>query len=141
MTFKFLRDDGTFQPLASAGSSATGPITLITNTLSGNPSFSTAAFVDGPSVAQGSSGIWYASGQVSWTSANQIVAQAQLWDGTNQIGLVQALVPANEQIVTALSGAIANPAGNIRISMISLSGGITGTMFSGLGTVTAIRIG
>jgi len=107
----------------------------------------TANFFDGPSVAQGTSGIWYASGTVTVldTTAGGIF-QAKLWDGTTVIATSGVLTPqASNQASISLSGFLSSPAGNLRISVKDINSAngkilsnIAGTKDS---TITAIRIG
>ncbi len=150
MTQKFLRDDGTFQPIASTGSSSAGPITLITNALTGDVTLTTTNFFDGPSVAQGTSGIWFASGQITMTSTNAttLFPTAKLWDGTTVIASqIQEVTAVGQTIFFALSGFIASPAGNIRISASQQTGSSMKIRAnqSGVGNtdsvITAVRIG
>jgi hypothetical protein len=94
--------------------------TQITNFLSGTVTLNnTAAYFDGPSVAQGSTGTWFCSGTVSFIdtggSANFFV---KLWDGTTVIASTATWTIGNVNVGTAsLSGYLASPAGNIRISV------------------------
>jgi hypothetical protein len=80
----------------------------------------TANYFDGPSVAQGTSGTWWASGTVTFTEAVASNFYAKLWDGTTVIASSGLTIPsggagANPWSIS-LSGWITNPAGNIRIS-------------------------
>ncbi len=153
MTQKFLRDDGVFAAFAATGSSASGPITLITASISTNTSSTTTGvFVDGPSVAQGTAGTWYVSGHLSLEAINGAAsAAAKLWDGTTVIDSGQvACHAASATQDCALSGFIASPAGNLRLSFTSLTGGGAGivalpvtfmTTVPNASTITAMRIG
>ncbi len=107
----------------------------------------TANYFDGPSVAQGTSGTWFASGAVSVVDTAGIAAVfCKLWDGTTVIASARVTTGAASQYASvALSGVLASPAGNIKISCrdsTSTSGIITanGSGNSKDGTVTAIRI-
>jgi len=121
----------------------------ITNSLAGNVSLNnTGNFFDGPSVAQGTSGTWHASGTV--TVGNTAAAGdfiVKLWDGTTTIATAYLNnSQTNKYTPVSLSGYIANPAGNLRISVRDQSGtsGLIAANVSGAGkdsTITAIRIG
>jgi len=77
----------------------------------------TAIFYDGPEVAQGTSGLWYASGSITLgvTAGNPIIVK--LWDGTTVIASGEATGPTVTGVFQVhLSGIINNPAGNLRIS-------------------------
>lgn len=105
-------------------------------------------YFDGPSVAQGTHGTWFASGQVTVRdNAGVATISAKLWDGTTVISSGAASIPAaGEVAVIALSGFLASPAGNLRISVndpTSTSGFIK---FNQSGnskdsTITAFRVG
>ncbi len=122
-------------------------LTPITSSISNNVSLNnTSNFFDGPSVAQGTSGTWYASGTVTLKSSSSDDFQAKLWDGTTVIASAQQSLFANSRYVTiALSGQIASPVGNLRISVrdSSSTAGTIITNDSGSGkdsTITAFRI-
>jgi hypothetical protein len=108
----------------------------------------TSTYFDGPSVAQGGTGTWWASGTVAIQSGTVGIdaIDCKLWDGTTIISSSRNDTPAaNLYINTALSGFITSPAGNIRISCKDASQ-TTGTMhFNGSGnskdsTISAHRI-
>ncbi len=114
---------GTLGTAAYTASSAYIPSgTQITNSLSGDVALNnTANYFDGPSVAQGSTGTWFASGKVMLSGAAAANFLVKLWDGATVIdsALVQTTAgapSAGGYVVVTLSGYIANPAGNIRIS-------------------------
>jgi hypothetical protein len=97
-------------------------LTNLTNSLASPAAFSTGAFTDGPTVAQGASGTWHASGSISWTdtTANG-AAVCKLWDGTTIIDTGAGSQGGTNQVQTiSLSGNISSPAGNIRISCESI---------------------
>jgi hypothetical protein len=121
----------------------------ITNSLSGDVTMNVSAnYFTGPSVSQGTSGTWYASGTVTIIeSATAGSFDAKLWDGTTVIASCRHYSDtANVQRSISLSGYITNPAGNIRISVRDLNG-TSGSILSNVtgggkdSTVTAIRIG
>lgn len=98
------------------------PVTLspITNTLSGNVTLNnTGTFFDGPSVAQGTAGTWFASGTVVCKdTAGAANFDVKLWDGTTVIASTRMnATAANVQVSISISGYISSPAGNIRISV------------------------
>ncbi len=151
MTQKFLRDDGVFAAFAATGSSAAGPITLITNSASTATTLTTL-FKDGPTVAQGTTGLWFASGQITLMSTSANTIMGRLWDGTSVIASgVVTVAGVNFRATLPLSGFILNPVGNIRISARFLTGaGNTSILATDAGfvddtgvdsTITAIRIG
>jgi hypothetical protein len=80
-----------------------------------------ANYFDGPSVVQGATGTWFASGTVTLFDpalANMLV---RLWDGTTVIASAELTVAAGAAGVVALSGVLAAPAGNLRISVQDLT--------------------
>lgn len=119
----------------------------ITNSLSGDVALNNAAnYFDGPSVSQGTAGTWFASGTVT---VDDTVGAAQifvkLWDGTTVISSATSFVQSvNRQEPISVSGILASPAANIRISVKSNSvAGIIRFNSSGNSkdsTVTAFRI-
>lgn len=119
----------------------------ITNSMSGDVALNnTATYFAGPSVAQGTVGTWFASGTVTLSSTSQDVMQAKLWDGTTVLASAEFVALTNLATTVSLSGFIANPVGNIRISVRdpTTTGGTMSFNLSGNSkdsTVTAIRIG
>lgn len=122
----------------------------ITNSISSNVSLvSTLVYFDGPSVAQGSSGTWFASGHVTVqlvSAGNEIIA-AKLWDGTTLMASAAQLVPTaagGNVRELALSGYIVNPVGNIKISVTNASATTSALMSTYSNakdcTITAFRI-
>lgn len=119
-----------------------------TNSIPSNVSLNVSAnYFDGPSVAQGSVGTWFASGTVTLNDAT-VPAQfvCKLWDGTTVIASTQQLQQSTTSGVSiSLSGALASPAGNLRISCRDTTG-TTGAMLSSqqstgnASTITAIRL-
>jgi hypothetical protein len=120
----------------------------ITNSLSGNVALNNSAnYFDGPSVAQGTVGTWFASGTVTLRdSASGATFHVKLWDGTTVIASAVLSTPqTNFSGAASLSGFIANPAGNLRISakdISTTSGQITAndTSNGADSTITAIRL-
>lgn len=132
-------------------SSQTGgiPVTTLTASLGADVTLNnTATYFDGPSVAQGTSGTWYASGTVTCVdTAGAAQFRARLWDGTTVVASsVFSSAGLGSLASISLSGFFTNPAGNIRISVkdvTSVSGAIK---FNQSGdskdsTVTAVRVG
>ncbi len=146
MTQKFLRDDGTFAPLASSGSSGSGPITLITKSTTADVTLnSSSTYFDGPSVALGTSGTWFASGTVTiLPGAANVWGLAKLWDGTTVVAAGAYNGIGNMITSFSLSGVISSPAANLKISVLPAQVATMVFNFSGTGkdsTLTAIRIG
>lgn len=120
----------------------------ITNSIAGDVALNnTANYFTGPTIAQGTSGTWFVSGSVTLTdTAGACAIYCKLWDGTTVIasGLAEP-TGANLRATVALSGYIASPAGNLRISCrdaSSTSGVIiaNSTGNSKDSTISAIRI-
>lgn len=94
-------------------------LTTVSNSIGGNVAMNnTANYFDGPSVAQGSTGTWDFTGGVSVTDTGvgaNIVCK--LWDGTTVVDSKSVTTTAVGQNLTmSLSGTIASPAANGRIS-------------------------
>ncbi len=153
-TRKFLRNDGQFAQV-DAGSisisttTTTAFLTYVTKSTTVDIALGVAGtFVDGPVVSQGSSGVWFATGTITLRdTANIVNFGAKLWDGTTVMAsAVGDSAAATGYISVSLSGVIASPSGNIRISATDFNLG-TGSMYfnaSALSkdcTITAIRIG
>jgi len=122
----------------------------ITNSLSGNVALNnTANYFTGPTVAQGSTGTWFASGTVVvLDSAAGAIFDVKLWDGTTVIAEARVTTTAASQEQPAsVSGFITSPASNIRISVrdvVSTNGQIrfnSNSDGSKTATITAFRIG
>jgi hypothetical protein len=123
--------------------------TPITNSLSGDVTLNAGVGVysTGPSVAQGTTGTWFASGTVTIQGATGgSVISAKLWDGTTIFDSCNTAIVATTDGTLSLSGFIAAPAGNIRISVADSAVATDGVMlFNASGnskdsTVTAFRI-
>lgn len=99
----------------------TSPIlNTATNALSADVNLSnTGSYFDGPSMAQGTAGTWLATGTVTvFDSAGGAVYYVKLWDGTTVIATgVTQHAGAGQFASCTLSGYLASPAGNIRISV------------------------
>jgi len=106
----------------------------------------TAIYYDGPTVAQGTSGLWYVSGSITLgvTAGNPI--NVKLWDGTTVVASAEATGPAVTGVFQVhLSGIINSPAASLRIS--ARSTGIAAAMYFNVSgnskdsNITAFRIG
>lgn len=114
---------GTGVAVTPSGSNVTiaTALTTATNSLSGDISLNnTGSYFDGPSMAQGSSGTWFATGQVTLqdTTTAHVFFNCKLWDGTTVIDSARTSSndQANSDTTIHLSGVLASPAANIRIS-------------------------
>lgn len=119
----------------------------ITNSLGANVALNNiATYFDGPSVAQGTTGTWLAMGTVTVTGTALDGLRVKLWDGTTIIAsCVDQVQSANLVTTVSLSGFIASPAGNLRVSVLDF-GSTSGLILSNQSgnskdsTITAIRI-
>lgn len=141
---------GRLQDTATSGAmSGTNARTVFTNCLTTDVALNNAAaYFDGPSVPQGTSGTWMVFGQVTITdTVSPLTANIKLWDGVNVIasGSVDLYINTARDVVH-LSGTITNPAGNLRISVqdtVAATGKILANS-SGANkdsSITAVRIG
>lgn len=123
-------------------------MSAITASLGGAVNLSnTGTYFDGPSIAQGAVGTWFVIGTVTVTDTVGVAQiHAKLWDGTTVISSSMSLVAQINQFISiTLSGFIASPVGNLRISCkdASSTSGAIANNSSGLGkdsTITAIRV-
>ncbi len=122
--------------------------TVLSNALGGDVALSTGAFADGPSVSQGTSGIWYAAGTITINSVTNSNFTAKLWDGTTVINsALSATANAASRTTISLAGVIASPVGNIKISaQVFTPSGSGSIVFNNTGlskdsNITAVRIG
>jgi hypothetical protein len=107
----------------------------------------TANYFDGPSIAQGSTGTWFASGTVTVTeSAAAAGIYCKLWDGTTVIAsAAQRINSASQGVSISLSGFLSSPAGNLRISCRDITATTGKIVFNLTGnstdsTISAFRI-
>jgi hypothetical protein len=82
---------------------------------------STSTYFDGPSMAQGSTGTWFACGTITLQDVSNSSSNinARLWDGTTVIASTVVTTQSgnpNARASVTLCGIKASPAGNIRIS-------------------------
>lgn len=99
---------------------ASPALAKVTNSLGGNVALNnTGAYFDGPSCAQGTVGTWWASGTVTLIdTAGSSNFDVKLWDGTTVIASTRVgSFAINAYVTVSLSGYLATPAGNIRISV------------------------
>jgi hypothetical protein len=111
----------------------------LTNALSSNVALGPGpGFFTGPSVAQGGTGTWFASGQVTLGTTNSTgeTVTCKLWDGTTVIAATFQTwtIGFNDEVTLALSGYLASPAGNINIACQGLEGTATTMRFNDSGT-------
>lgn len=129
-------------------SSITASLSFANNSLGADVALNnTANYFDGPSVAQGSTGTWFASGTVTLSdTAGSAAIFCKLWDGTTIISSgVANSTAANVVVNLALSGILATPAANIKISCRDVNSASGKIIFNTSGnskdsTLTAIRI-
>lgn len=133
--------------LAGVGVNVGSPIT---NSLTGNVTLNnTSNYFTGPTVAQGSTGTWLASGSVVMIdTAGGAIFDVKLWDGTTLIAETRVVTTsASQEQGGSVSGFITSPAGNIRISVRDVSSTSGQIRFnsnsdgSKTATLTAFRIG
>jgi hypothetical protein len=124
-------------------------LSKITNSLGADVNLNnTGLYFDGPSVAQGASGVWFASGNVIvLDTAGAANIYCKLWDGTTVIDSGVTRIAAAGTLINSLSlsGYITTPGANIRISCndaTSTSGFIKFNSTGNLkdSTISAIRI-
>ncbi len=145
MTQRFLRDDGQFAPIVTSASSVV--TTLVTKATTADIGILIGSYVDGPSVAQGTSGVWYAFGSLTLLSTpGNANYNFKLYDGTSiYVSGVTATVNTGSFVQVSLQAVAVNPAGNLRLAAGGV--GAVGTIkfnASGLSNdsyITAIRIG
>ena len=143
---------GTLGTAAFTAASAYIPSgTQITNSLGADVNLSnTGQYFDGPTVAQGSTGTWFASGTVTLYSSAVSNSQVycKMWDGTSVIASGSTINNANASGVPntmSLSGYLATPTGNIRISCRDITGTSGKILFNQTGnskdsTISAFRV-
>ena len=104
-----------------------------------------ANYFDGPSVGQGTTGTWFASGTVTLNDTVAATFYCKLWDGTTVIDSSATQILGAATTKMTLSGIFVSPAANIRISCrdITATTGKIAANTSGNAkdsTVTAMRI-
>lgn len=104
-------------------------------------------FYVGPTVAQGTTGTFFAVGTVTLYNSATDSAYVKLWDGTTLIASALFVILGTQTInAITLSGLITNPTGNIRIEvkMASTTTGKISANLTGLGKdsgLTVLKIG
>ena len=123
-------------------------LTVLTNSLSSDHLVNNVSnYFDGPTVTQGTSGTWYASGEITvQDTAGAAGFNIRLWDGTSVIASArQSTSGAGNNLQFAISGVITSPASNIRISVQDVTSTNGKIIFNASGnskdcTITVIRI-
>lgn len=135
------------QGLTNVSGSLAVSLSKITASLSGDVALNNVAnYFDGPSIAQGTSGTWFVSGAVTLNDTSAAVFDVKLWDGTTVIAsAVTNNFAASGVITVALSGFLASPANNLRISVKDATNTTGKILFNASGnskdsTISAIRI-
>src|SRR5258708_4496478 len=105
-----------------------------------------ALFFDGPSIPQGTSGTWFASGTVTLSDSGGGTFRIRLWDGATVIASTTMIAASSAAITATLSGFITAPAGNLRMSVKDISSANGRILFNATGdskdsTLTVMRIG
>jgi hypothetical protein len=101
-----------------------GLLSKYTNSIAANVALNnTSNYFTGPSVAQGTAGVWFASGTVTLAdTAGAATFNVKLWDGTTVIASAAInIANTNVPMPVSLSGYIDTPAGDIRISVKDLT--------------------
>lgn len=133
--------------LVASGNKLGVSLSTITASLGGDVALNSTTYTDGPSVAQGTTGTWFVEGTVTFLdtgAARQF--SCKLWDGTTVIASAAlSTAAANSVGAISLSGRLASPAGNLRISAITGSGTTGKLLFNQSGnskdcTLTAVRV-
>jgi hypothetical protein len=108
-------------PVTASGTINTDvSLTKLTNVLASDIAINVAnQYFDGPSVAQGSTGVWFAIGTVSIASTTADVGTAKLHDGTNIKASTIFRETTSLEVAVTLGGIFTSPPGNIRISVAS----------------------
>lgn len=103
-------------PITTTGTLAVS-LTTASNILGADVNLNnTANYFDGPSMAQGGTGTWWADGTVTLLDASSASYMCKLWDGTTVISSAEISAAAAFITSVSLHGSLASPAGNIRIS-------------------------
>lgn len=126
----------------------TNGMTSISNSLGADVNMNvTANYFAGPSTAQGTTGTWYASGNVTFNdTAGAATVYCKLWDGTTVIDSDAVNTPGINAFGSMhLSGVLASPAANIQIGCRDITSTSGVIKFNQTGnskdsTLTVIRI-
>ena len=102
------------------GQPSSGGLPNFTNALTASiPMTPMASYTDGPAVAQGNAGTWFVSGSVTLVdTAGGATLVCKLWDGGAGLAASSSNVTAaaGDAVTVGLSGIVASPTGNLRIS-------------------------
>lgn len=122
---------------ASCTLGATCGLSSFSNSIGAGVNLSnTTLYFDGPSIAQGTTGTWFASGTVAITSTTTDTIICKLWDGTTVADIAaKSITTAGANDIIALSGIVTTPAANIRISCKDAST-VNGAMSANADSVT-----
>lgn len=140
---------GTLGTAAFTSSSAYVPSnTQITNSLVGTVAMNnTGLYFDGPAVAQGATGTWFVSGNATFSAPGNDIVNCKLWDGTTVIDSARTISTGTVSSGTIhLSGILANPAGNLRISCQDITSTSSANIVSNVtgnskdSTISAFRV-
>lgn len=147
---------GTVTSVASGAGLTGGPVTttgslavslsFLTNSLASPVNLNNISnYFDGPTVAQGTTGVWFASGNAVIGSGTADSVACKLWDGTTVVDVGGGWMSAGTNVTIALSGVFSAPASNIKISckdITSTSGVMSSTVDSiaKASTITVFRI-
>lgn len=119
----------------------------VANSLSADVSITDSTnYFDGPSVAVGASGKFFASSTSSLKDSSSAgIYSAKLWDGTTLIASGTYTGNATNPGCMTLSGFITNPVGNLRMSVRCTNTTTSKIIFNGSGnskdsTITAFRV-
>jgi hypothetical protein len=135
--------------LANTGNALRAALSSVTNALGADVNLtSSGVYADGPSCAQGTTGVWLAIGTVNvWDTLGSASISCKLWDGTTVVASSLGITAgSNLPLCVTLAGLFTNPTGNIRISCADNNGSPSGRIkasASGNGkdsTLTVVRI-
>lgn len=132
----------------SASVSSTAPVgTSFSQSLSADLALTANTTVaSGLSLAQGSTGTWYASGTLTFLgTAGASSVYAKLWDGTTVIDSASGGTPsAGFGCSVTVGGVLTNPSSNIQVTVYTASNGVSvkfnSSGYSKDSTLTAYRI-
>lgn len=91
-------------------------LSTATASMGADLAISNSVYTDGPSMAQGTAGTWWASGNVTATDTANTTISCKLWDGTTVVDSTAFFIAAGGTGTAHLSGSLASPAANLRIS-------------------------
>jgi hypothetical protein len=98
-------------------------LTTASNQITGDVSLNNAGnYFDGPSMAQGTTGTWFASGTVTLNSTTSDQFRCKLWDGTTVVSASDTFMISGDGATSmSLSGFLTSPGANIKISCPDIS--------------------